>query len=101
MTWLIVSGIILTSIFILAIPFFHKSMFASRFIASLHGTSSLRKLKEEKANLLLALKELDFDYETGKLSKEDYKELRDKYQALTVETLKNSKKQKRNGKTFR
>lgn len=45
-------------------------------------------LKDEKASIILALKELDFDYETGKLSKQDYKELRDKYESRAIEVMK-------------
>ena len=50
--------------------------------------SDQKLLKEEKAALILALKELDFDYEVGKLSKEDYKNLRQTYEAQTVSLMK-------------
>ena len=46
-------------------------------------------LKMSKANAVLIIKELDFDYETGKLSKEDYKHLRDKYEQEAVRIMQN------------
>lgn len=49
---------------------------------------SLQEVREEKASVMLALRELDFDYETGKLSPQDYKALREKYQARAVEIFK-------------
>ncbi|MCI5073256.1 hypothetical protein MRY82_10020 [bacterium] len=47
-----------------------------------------KQLKQKKANIIMIIKELDFDYETGKLSKEDYKNLRDKYEAQAVNAMK-------------
>ncbi|HMQ11222.1 MAG TPA: hypothetical protein PKC21_09825 [Oligoflexia bacterium] len=46
-----------------------------------------KQLKYKKANVVLIIKELDFDYETGKLSKTDYKNLRDKYEAQAVSIM--------------
>ena len=48
----------------------------------------LRQLRDERANHLLALRELDFDYETGKLSAKDYKSLYQKYEIQAVDTTK-------------
>jgi hypothetical protein len=71
----------------LALPFRTPS-----WLIPTHSTNGpsrqLRELREKKTALLLALRELDFDFETGKLSSEDYKDLRAKYQAGTVETMK-------------
>ncbi|MCC7460401.1 MAG: hypothetical protein IT286_03775, partial [Proteobacteria bacterium] len=39
-------------------------------------------------NLMLTLKELDFDFEMGKLSKEDYQLLKKKYEAETIDVLR-------------
>ncbi|MEZ4704933.1 MAG: hypothetical protein R3A11_07080 [Bdellovibrionota bacterium] len=47
----------------------------------------LQQLKESKSLLLQSLRELDLDYETGKLSVEDYKELTQKTRAQTAEVL--------------
>jgi competence protein ComGC len=48
----------------------------------------LRKLNLEKESLYAALKELDFDYSMGKLSKEDYEELDKKYKLRAASVLK-------------
>lgn len=47
-----------------------------------------QKLVSEKESALLALKELDFDYQTGKLDDEDYHHLRDRYRAKALTLLK-------------
>ena len=48
----------------------------------------LRRLNSEKESVYSALKEIDFDYSTGKLSKEDYDELENKYKTQAVALLK-------------
>ena len=57
-------------------------------------------LREEKATLFLALRELDFDYEMGKISAADYKELKAKYEAKTVAVLKEAETLEREWSTF-
>ncbi len=47
-----------------------------------------KTLQLRRSELMLTLKDLDFDFETGVLSKEDYKALRDRYQQETVQVLK-------------
>ncbi len=37
---------------------------------------------------MLTLKDLDFDFETGKLSKENYQSLRTKYEQETIDVLR-------------
>jgi len=55
----------------------------------LDNTVDLQKnLQQKRSELMLTLKELDFDFEMGKLSKEDYIALKKKYEAETIETLK-------------
>lgn len=48
----------------------------------------LQELVSKKEAAYSALKELEFDYGTGKLSEEDYQELRDQYKAKAVSILK-------------
>jgi zinc ribbon protein len=48
----------------------------------------IKSLNSEKESLYSALKELDFDYSMGKLSKEDYGELERKYKAQAVFVLR-------------
>jgi hypothetical protein len=47
-----------------------------------------RELREERRRLLRAINELQFDYEMGKLSNEDYKEVRQGYELQAVEVIR-------------
>ncbi len=47
-----------------------------------------RTLQQRRSELMLTLRDLDFDFETDVLSKEDYKALRDRYQQETIEVLR-------------
>jgi len=53
---------------------------------------TLAGLQEEKESAYNALKEAEFDYETGKLSDEDYEIIKKKYSAKAVETLEKLEK---------
>ncbi|RMF56749.1 MAG: zinc-ribbon domain-containing protein [Calditrichaeota bacterium] len=53
-----------------------------------NGDSSLRYLMEAKTEALRAIKEIDFEYQLGKISREDYEELKGEYQRKAVEVLK-------------
>lgn len=68
-------------------PFFRREE-SDHVLFTNFPKGSLRNLRERKNLLVLALKELDFDYETGKLSKDDYKGLRDKYETQAVAVMK-------------
>jgi hypothetical protein len=46
------------------------------------------KLLAERNTVLVAMRDLDFDFQTGKLLEEDYRAMRDKYAARGVEILK-------------
>jgi uncharacterized protein with PIN domain len=48
----------------------------------------LAELLSKKNSILMAIKDLDFDYEQGKLSEEDYLELRDHYKKQAVVLLR-------------
>jgi hypothetical protein len=47
-----------------------------------------RELREERRRLLRAINELQFDYEMGKLSDEDYREVRQGYELAAVEVIR-------------
>ena len=68
-------------------PFFERRGMEGTPIPTL-PSNRRRQLREEKAAHLLALRELDFDFEVGKLSAIDYKELRTKYEAKAIEVMK-------------
>ncbi len=46
------------------------------------------ELAEEKEKLLLALREIEFDHRTGKLSDEDFRKLDSDYRGRALETLR-------------
>lgn len=50
--------------------------------------SPLADLLREKEATLAAIRELEFDYQTGKLSSEDYQDLRSRYEAKAVAILR-------------
>ena len=50
--------------------------------------ASARALREEKRRVLRALNELQFDHELGKLSPEDYKAVRERYELRAVEVMR-------------
>jgi DNA repair exonuclease SbcCD ATPase subunit len=50
--------------------------------------SPREKLLTERTAVLTAIRDLDFDFQTGKLLEADYRALRDKYAARGVEILK-------------
>jgi len=54
-------------------------------VASLAG---VRELREERRRVLRAINELQFDYEMGKLSDEDYEAVRQGYQLRAVEVMR-------------
>jgi hypothetical protein len=47
-----------------------------------------RELREERRRLLRAINELQFDYEMGKLSDEDYRKVRQGYELQAVEVIR-------------
>lgn len=56
---------------------------------AMDNVPDIRKdLQSKRSQLMLTLRELDFDFEMGKLSKEDYQQLRKKYELETVDTLR-------------
>jgi predicted transcriptional regulator len=50
--------------------------------------AGLRELREERRRLLRAINELQFDYEMGKLSEEDYRKVRQGYELQAVEVIR-------------
>ena len=86
---LVISGI--TALFV-ALPFFLK--------AGRHGTEGLENvapdpvlerlkyLDTQKGSLFSAIRDMDFDYDLGKLTKEDFEELRKKYRIEAASVLK-------------
>lgn len=55
---------------------------------SKEGNHRAGELQERKENIYAAIKEIEFDYQMGKLSKEDFLELREQYKTEAVNLLK-------------
>ncbi len=77
-----------------ALPFFRKRLDESSRAQSSAAEiedpikDRLRKLNLEKESIFAAIKEIDFDYDLGKLSKDDYDELQKKYKLQAASILK-------------
>ncbi|MCA9706014.1 MAG: hypothetical protein KDK70_09225 [Myxococcales bacterium] len=54
----------------------------------LGALAGVRELREERRRVLRAINELQFDYEMGKLSQEDYEKVRQGYQLRAVEVMR-------------
>jgi hypothetical protein len=70
---------------IITLPFFRDSETETAQVV--HGSKE-EHLLSEKESLYAAIKELDFDHEMGKLSDEDYKQLKNEYTEKAVTVLK-------------
>lgn len=78
-------------------PFFIKSSNEVLFEEEKKDYSERKKgelemLEDDKLELYSAIKEIDFDYEMGKLSDEDYKQLRQNYVYDAAQVLKQIEK---------
>ena len=56
-----------------------------------------RKLRAEKENVYEVLKDLDFEFRTGKLSEQDYRELQADYRARALRLLQHSEDRQPDG----
>ena len=79
---------IVLPILFIVYPFFSPRDKGIRVLRNMGEPSVRAKLREKKAQLLMVFRELDFDFETGKLSKEDYVALREKYEQKTALVMK-------------
>lgn len=81
-------------VILVAYPFFLKEKRAS----SLKKTETkYDRINSQKEAILLAIKELEFDYYTGKLSEDDFNELKEDYKSRAISILKNIEKVKKDG----
>jgi hypothetical protein len=85
--------VILTAVFI-TLPFFKKNTDVKSPIEQKSNPIvnpsliELKRLNSEKELLYTALNDIEFDYGLGKLSREDYDELKQDYKARAVSVLK-------------
>lgn len=90
--WMSILGIVL--LVYLAYPFFTKT--ATQPVETTPGEARMQTLLQERERSYAALADLDEDYETGKLSEADYRELR---AALLQETAHVIQQLETNAKT--
>lgn len=55
---------------------------------SFESNHRAEELENRKAEIYAAIKDIEFDYQMGKLSEEDYLELREQYKSQAVDLLK-------------
>ncbi len=87
MIWLFGITILGLALWLILFPFFEKHT-RGWIDSRLPFLNQRQHLREEKRKLVTALKELDFDFETGKLSADDYKQLREKYEGKAIAVMK-------------
>jgi hypothetical protein len=76
--WLLVGGLLaVAAVIVVALPFLRRpGLTAAEDTLEPDGVDPLRiQLAEERDRALAALKELEFDHRTGKVSDDDYREL--------------------------
>jgi hypothetical protein len=98
MEYIVILIIVLCISAYICYPFFIKSNSAVLFEEEKKDYTEVKKselemLEDNKLELYSAIKEIDFDYGMGKLSEEDYKELRKDYLYKASKILKEIKKQ--------
>ncbi|NIR50666.1 zinc ribbon domain-containing protein [candidate division KSB1 bacterium] len=52
------------------------------------GNGHLAELKTQRDNLLTAIKELEFDHQTGKISEQDFAEINAQYRSQAISMMK-------------
>lgn len=83
------SELILIMILLATIAFVAKPYWKPRTVVKRDASNGqLTDLIEQRDNLLEAIKEIEFDCQTGKISTEDFAEMRAKYRTEAVTVLK-------------
>jgi hypothetical protein len=90
-SWLLVGGLLaVAAVVVVAFPFLRRpGLPAAEDRLEPDGVDPARvRLAEERDRVLAALKELEFDHRTGKVSDEDYRELVGPLRRRAAETLR-------------
>lgn len=82
--WLIV--VILITVGWIAWPVLQKTLISEQLQDPMQDPVAY--WQHQKQELYQSIRELDFDFETGKLSKQDYQELRKSIEKETIEAMK-------------
>lgn len=83
--------IFISAMFFVGYPFFKRSPIGQGFSPADRGeaeASHYNELVHKKETAYITIKDLEFDYRTGKLSQADYMELKNRYEAEALQTLK-------------
>lgn len=84
MNELILMTILLATVAYIAKPYWQRQS-AMRLPKS---NGQLADLKAKRDTLLAAIKDIEFDYQTGKISSEDFSEMNTQYRLQAIETMK-------------
>ncbi len=79
-------AIIIISLYYIGMPLFRRQVYAIDTSQSV-GRNELQRLLVLKENAYATIKDIEFDYKTGKISDDDYQELMTKYKAEAVDIL--------------
>lgn len=71
-----------------------ESKYRLAHLSVVQKNGSVSKLQQSKTELLSAIKEIDFEYQMGKLAQDDYDRLKQEYQANAVRVLQEIDKKK-------
>lgn len=87
---LVIIAIIFTVLMIYQMvrPFLRSQQERVRFEILDHDLRRVGELAARKAGLLESLREVEFDYKTGKLTDEDYKAAKSRYERATIKTMR-------------
>jgi hypothetical protein len=80
-------AIIVLGLYYIGAPLFRRQVYKTGIVES-EGRDDFHRLLVQKDNAYAAVKDIRFDYQTGKISEEDYTELMAKYEAEAVDALK-------------
>src|SRR5690554_175233 len=69
-------------------PFLRSQQERVRFEILDHDLRRVGELAARKAGLLESLREVEFDYKTGKLTDEDYQAAKSRYERATIKTMR-------------
>ena len=80
-------GIVVVVAIVIGYPLF-RNVGGEDISSEVYGEDHFGELLSRKESLYSTIKELDFDFKTAKLSLEDYKELKEKYEGEALSLLK-------------
>ena len=86
MIYPIVIFLTIGALFYVLYPLFQKR-YNLKYIPIFQGNIELDSLQQSKKEALLALKEIDFEFQMGKLSQDDYEDLKTDYQNQALQIL--------------